>query len=100
MAKKSPSRLEREVQEVEKFELLLVRYLREISNQITYLMIIVSSIFLLILVDLGPQFLADTRVFDAARLVLVILIVGGFMLFAGSSSMKRKIEKRFEDVLR
>lgn len=98
MAKKA-TRLEKEVREVEKFELLLVRYLREISNQVTYLMVIVSSLFLLVLVDLGPATIPDTRLFEMARLVLIILVVGGFMLFVGSSSRKRRIEKRFEQVL-
>ena len=84
--------IETKLQEVESYEYLLVEYLKEISNEMTYLLLVIASLFLFIMID----FLPTTENFESLRLVFIVLIIGGFALFGLSNVTKRKIEKRFE----
>lgn len=102
--KKSPAKgpsmgkIEQEIREVEAYEYLLVEYLKEISNELTYLVLIVCALFLFVLIDIMPSFVpsADAGDYGMIRLVFILLIVGGFALFGVSNITKRKIEKKFE----
>ncbi|MEM0372678.1 MAG: hypothetical protein QXO69_02450 [archaeon] len=91
-----PTQLEREVKQVEKYEYLLVEYLKEISNEITYLVLIVCSLFLYVMLDLLPA--ADTASYEIVRIIFILLIIGGFGLFGMSNITKRRIERRFEQM--
>jgi len=83
-----------EVKEVETYEYLLVEYLKEISNEITYLLLMILSLFLYLMIEfLQLPKSVDTEVI---KLVFIILVLGGFGLFGLSSFTKRKIEKKFE----
>jgi len=94
MAKKQS--LEKGIKEVEKYEYLLVEYIKHISNELTYLLLIMASLFLFVLLDISPE-LVHTNT-DMLRIIFVVLIVGGFALFGVSSMTKRKIERKFEDI--
>jgi len=94
MAKKQS--LSKEVHDVEKYEYLLVEYIKQISNELTYLMMILATLFLFILLDISPE-LASTD-YSIVKLVLAVTIIGGFALFGISSMIKRKIEKKFERI--
>lgn len=94
-------------EEVEKYEYLLVEYVKEISNEVTYLLLIVTSLFLYILVDLFPDKMGEAQTVvrslglssvDMLRLVFILLIIGGFILFGLSNYTKRNIEGKFEDI--
>jgi uncharacterized membrane protein len=93
MAKKQ--KLESEIEDVEKYEYLLVEYIKHISNELTYLLMIIATLFLFVLLDLSPSTGQD---FGIVRIVLVVMIVGGFALFGVSSVVKRKIEKKFDRI--
>lgn len=93
--------------EVKKYEYLLVEYVKEISNEVTYLLLIVTSLFLYILMDLFPGRIGESQTavrllglnsVDMLRLVFILLIVGGFILFGLSNYTKRNIEKKFEGI--
>jgi uncharacterized membrane protein len=94
MAKKTS--LDKEIKDVEKYEYLLVEYIKHISNEITYLLLIMASLFLFVLIDISPQLLHTNT--ELLRIIFVVLIVGGFALFGISSVTKRKIERKFEDI--
>lgn len=94
-ASRSEPALEREVRQVERYEYLLVEYLKEISNEMTYLVLVVSSLFLFVLLDVLPLGVPPEQ-FNVVRLVFILFIVGGFALFGLSNITKRKIEKKFE----
>ena len=87
-------RIVQELKQVETYEYLLVEYLKEISNEMTYLITMVVSLFLYIMLDLLP--LTESVDYGMLRLILVLLIVGGFGLFGLSNITKRRIERRFE----
>ena len=86
----------KDIKEVEKYEYLLVEYIKHISNELTYLLLIMASLFLFVLLDISPE-LINTNT-DMLRIIFVVLIVGGFALFGVSSMTKRKIEKQFERI--
>lgn len=86
--------LEREVKKIETYEYLLVEYIKEISNEMTYLVLIVVSLFLFVMSDVFP--LVEPQHFNIIRLIFVLLIVGGFALFGMSNITKRRIERKFE----
>ncbi|NYZ79781.1 hypothetical protein H0N95_00855 [Candidatus Micrarchaeota archaeon] len=88
--------IEKEVKQVEKYEYLLVEYLKEISNEITYLVLVVCSLFLYVMLDLLPA--ANTPNYEVIRIIFILLIIGGFGLFGMSNITKRRIEKRFEQI--
>jgi uncharacterized membrane protein len=96
MAKKPG--IAKQIQEVEKYEYLLVEYLKELSNEITYLLLVVCSLFFFVLIGLFPQAVGEN--IDLVRTVFILLIVGGFALFGMSTIAKRKIEKKFELIFR
>ena len=83
-----------EIKEVEAYEYLLVEYLKEISNEITYLLLMIVSLFLYLMIEFIQ--LPDTVDTQLVKLVFIILTIGGFGLFGLSSFTKRKIEKKFE----
>ncbi len=94
-------------EEVEEYEYLLVEYVKEISNEVTYLLLIVTSLFLYILVDLFPEKMGPSKTIvrslglssvDMLRLVFILLVIGGFVLFGLSNYTKRNIEGKFEDM--
>jgi len=95
-------KLEKEVKEVEAYEYLLVEYLKEISNEITYLILIISSLFLFVLIDIIPNFSTETPLggYESIKLVFILIIIGGFALFGVSGITKRRIEKKFELMFR
>ncbi|MBS3060682.1 MAG: hypothetical protein J4432_04195 [DPANN group archaeon] len=79
------------------YDYLLVEYLKEISNEITYISLITSSIFILLLLDIFQP--AGIESFDLIRLIFIVFIVGGFFLYALSSWTKRRIEASFRAIL-
>lgn len=87
-------RIVEEIKQVETYEYLLVEYLKEISNEMTYLITMIVSLFLYIMLDFLP--LTENVDYSMLRLILVLLIVGGFGLFGLSNITKRRIERRFE----
>jgi len=95
MAKKES--IDKEIEDVEKYEYLLVEYIKEISSSMTCLVLIVTTLFLFVLLDLSPQFASST--YDPLRIALLLAMIGGLALFALSSLIKRKIEKKFKKVL-
>lgn len=95
---KRESSLAKEVKQVERYEYLLVEYLKEISNEMTYLLLIATSLFLFVLIDIVPG-LTASQGYLTVKIVFVILIVGGFGMFGLSNITKRRIEKRFEKIL-
>ncbi len=86
----------RKLREVEEYEYLLVEYLKEMSNEITYLILIVASLFMYVLLDLLP--LSTNPDYEIIRGVFILMIIGGFGLFGLSNMTKRKIEKKFEAI--
>jgi len=101
MPTKSRKGLEREIREVEGFEYLLVEYLKEISNEMTYLVLVVAALFLFVIIDIVPSVIPTpiTDSYQMIKLVFVLLVVGGFALFGLSNITKRRIEKRFAKIL-
>ena len=91
------SKLEREVREIETYEYLLVEYIKEISNEMTYLIMIVTSLFLFVMLDVFP--LVEEENLNVIKIIFVLLIIGGFALFGLSNITKRNIEKKFELIL-
>ncbi len=98
---------EEETQEIEKYEYLLVEYVKEISSEVTYLMLVVTSLFLYILTDLFPdkmgQGVTAIRVIglsslDMLRIIFILVMIGGFILFGLSNITKKKIEDKFEKI--
>lgn len=87
-------RIVQEIRQVETYEYLLVEYLKEISNEMTYLITMVVSLFLYVILDFLP--LTEGVDYSLLRLIFVLLIVGGFGLFGLSNITKRRIEKKFE----
>jgi len=94
MAKKES--VEKEIEDVEKYEYLLVEYIKEISNGMTCLVMIVTTLFLFVLLDLSPQFASPD--YDFVRLALILAMIGGLALFGISSLVKRKLEKKFKKI--
>ena len=90
-------KVEEEIEEVEKYEYLLVEYIKEISNGMTCLVMIVTTLFLFVLLDLSPQFASSD--YDVLRLALILAMIGGLALFGISSLVKRKLEKKFQKIL-
>jgi len=84
----------KEIKKVESYEYLLVEYLKEMSNEITYLVLIVASLFMYVLLDLLQ--LSAQPDYEIIRSIFILMIIGGFGLFGLSSMTKRKIEKKFE----
>lgn len=93
--------------ETEEYEYLLVEYVKEISSEVTYLLLIVTSLFLYILVDLFPEKMgaeatatgiAGLTSVQLLRLVFILVIIGGFILFGLSNITKRKIEDKFDEM--
>lgn len=96
-AKMTP--LEKEVKQVERYEYLLVEYLKEISNEITYLVLVVCSLFLYIMLDyLSSVSPVSSSSYDMIRVIFILLIIGGFGLFGMSNITKRRIERKFEQM--
>jgi uncharacterized membrane protein len=89
-------RIDREFKDVEKYEYLLVEYLKEMSNEMTYLMLVVVSLFLFVVIDIVPS--ASLENPFAIKVVLVVLMAGGLILFGMTSLIKRNIERRFERI--
>ncbi len=89
--------VEEEIGDVEKYEYLLVEYIKEISNGMTCLVMIVTTLFLFVLLDLSPQFAATD--YDVLRLALILAMIGGLALFGISSLVKRKLEMKFKKIL-
>ena len=96
MARKKKGVME-EIKEVEKYEFLLIEYLKEMSNELTYLLIIACSIFLFLMIDMLPA--AQTGEFETLKTIFIIIILGCFGLFGFSAVTKRKIEERFKRAL-
>ena len=95
--KAKTSGLKKEIKQVERYEYLLVEYLKEMSSEITYLLLIICSLFLFVLIDIVPgAALNEDYVFIKA--IFVLLICGGFALFGLSAMTKRRIERRFEAI--
>jgi len=92
--KRKKSNITSEIKEVEAYEYLLVEYLKEISNEMTYLLLMIVSLFLYLIIEFIQ--LPSTVDTEAVKLVFIILTLGGFGLFGLSSFTKRKIEKKFE----
>lgn len=92
------SKLEREMKKIETYEYLLVEYIKEISNEMTYLVMVVTSLFLFVMLDAFP--LVEVENLNVIKIIFVLLIVGGFALFGLSNITKRKIEKKFELILK
>ena len=92
----STDKLEKEIKQVERYEYLLVEYLKEISNEMTYLVLVICSLFFYVLLDILPT--ATIQDYEIFRILFVLLIIGGFALFGLSNITKRKIEKRFERI--
>lgn len=104
-AQPSMKMIQEEVREVEAYEYLLVEYLKEISNELTYLILIVAALFLFVLIDIIPSFVPTGEAIGAGsyemiRTVFILLIVLGFALFGISNITKRKIEKKFEMIFK
>jgi uncharacterized membrane protein len=97
IAKKSKS-IMAEVRKVESYEYLLVEYLKEISNEMTYLVLMICSLFLFVLIDLIPATTIENP--TIVKMVFVVLICGGFALYGLSSVTKRRIEQKFERMFR
>jgi len=94
--KSKKNSLASEIKEVEAYEYLLVEYLKEISNEITYLLLMIVSLFLYLMIEFIQ--LPNTVDTQIVKLVFIILTLGGFGLFGLSSFTKRKIEKKFEHI--
>jgi uncharacterized membrane protein len=95
MAKKKES-VREEIHDVETYEYLLVKYIKEISNEMTYLMLTVCSLFIYIAMD--AVFSSAIENFELVRLVFLVTTVGGFALFGMSNIKKSRIEKKFSKI--
>ncbi len=86
-----------EIEEVERYEYLLVEYLKEMSNEMAYLLMATIALFLFVLMDVS----ADLAVYnlDIIKLVLVVWMVGSIAMFSLSSLVKWNIEKKFKKIL-
>jgi len=93
--------------EIEKYEYLLVEYMKEISNEITYLLLTIVSLFLYLVVNLfqdlvatevPEEFILGLTSVEMLRIVFILLMVGGFILFTLSSITKKNIEKKFDEI--
>ena len=86
-----------EIEEVERYEYLLVEYLKEMSNEMAYLLMATIALFLFVLLDVS----ADLAVYnlDIIKLVLIAWMVGSIAMFSLSSLIKWKIEKKFKKIL-
>ncbi|MFW5902640.1 MAG: hypothetical protein ACOCTT_02010 [archaeon] len=100
---------DKEVEETGKYEYLLVEYMKEISNEITYLLLVIVSLFLYILinlfkdvvaVDIEEEFLLGLTSIELLRIIFVILMIGGFVLFTLSNITKKNIEEKFEKIFK
>ena|SRR3989344_901337 len=85
-----------EIKQVEKYEYLLVEYLKEISHEVTYLTMSVVALFLFIFVD-SPFFstAASFTHIELLRTIFVLVMIGSFAMFGIASIKKRNIEKKF-----
>ncbi len=97
----------KEAKEIERYEYLTVEYLKEISNEVTYLLLTIVSLFLYILVNLfegtitgepETEFIMGMAPGQMIRIIFLILMIGGFLLFSLSNITKRKIEKEFNEI--
>ena len=86
-----------EIEEVERYEYLLVEYLKEMSNEMAYLLMATIALFLFVLLDVS----ADLAVYnlDMIRLVLIAWMVGSIAMFSLSNLVKWNIEKKFKKIL-
>jgi hypothetical protein len=86
-----------EIEEVERYEYLLVEYLKEMSNEMAYLLMATIALFLFVLLDVS----VDLAVYnlDMIKLVLIAWMVGSIAMFSLSSLVKWKIEKKFKKIL-
>jgi uncharacterized membrane protein len=84
-----------EIKQVERYEYLLIEYLKEMSHEMTYLVLIMGALFFYVLIDLFPTTIQSPF---AMRIVFAVLICGGFVLFGLSSMTKRRIERKFERI--
>ncbi len=95
-----------EIEETERYKYLLVEYVKQISNELTYLLMIVTTLFLYILTNLfsdrfagGEAIVAGTITsLDLLRIVLITILIIGFLFFTLSTYTKRNIEKKFEKI--
>jgi len=90
--------VDEEIHEVQRYEYLLLEYLKEMSNEITYLLIIVCGLFLFLAMDFIPA--AQAGDFALMKTAFIIIIIGCFALFGLSTVTKRRIENRFKSILR
>ena len=90
--------IHKELQKVERYEYYLIEYLKEMSNEITYLLVVVCALFLFILTDFMPS--AQMEAFSFLRTIFIVIIIGCFALFGLSAVTKRRIEKKFKMSLR
>ena len=79
------------------YEYLLIEYLKEISNEITYTILITTSLFILLMLDIFQP--KNIQSFELIRTVFIVFIVGGFFMYGLSSWTKRRIENRFNNIL-
>jgi len=91
--------VEDQVYEVERYEYLLLEYLKEMSNEITYLLIIICGLFLFLVMDLAPAAQLSGSI-ETLKTAFIVIIIGCFALFGLSSITKRRIEGRFKAILR
>ncbi len=96
MAKRNS--VSKEIRKVETYEYLLVEYIKEISNEMTYLVLIITSLFLFVMMDTLSLGIEPEK-FGVVKLIFILMIIGGFALFGLSNITKRNIEKKFEDML-
>lgn len=87
--------LKSEIKQVERYEYLLVEYLKEMSSEIIYVLLIMGSLFLFVIIDLLPG-AATNENYLFVKAIFVLLMCGGFALFGLSAITKRRIERRFE----
>ncbi len=83
------------------FNYLLVQYLKEMSNELTYLLLVVAALFLFMILDVLPEITGRPPIesYSAVRTVFIILVVGGFFLFGISNATKKRIEKQMIRIL-
>ncbi len=83
------------------FNYLLVQYLKEMSNELTYLLLVVAALFLFMIIDVIPDITGEPMIasYAAIRAVFIILVVGGFFMFGISNATKRRIERQMLRIL-
>jgi len=86
-----------DIEEVERYEYLLVEYLKEMSNEMAYLLMATIALFLYVLLGVSADFAAYNM--DIIRIVLIAWMVGSIAMFALSSLVKWNIEKKFKKIL-